>query len=97
MTRNDVEHERYRLARPGPLWTDVTGVLGDPEHAGPTTTDRTEIPLVDELTLAPRSVPAVPITVKPAALANCTEAMPTPPLAPCTSTVSPPRLRCPSS
>ncbi len=52
VTRNDLEHERYRLARPGPLWTDITGALGEPDHAGPATTDRTVIPLIDELTLA---------------------------------------------
>ncbi|MGI9646094.1 MAG: alpha-(1-_3)-arabinofuranosyltransferase domain-containing protein [Ilumatobacteraceae bacterium] len=52
VTRNDLEHERFRLARPGPLWTDITSVLGSPDHAGPLTTDRTVIPLVDELTLA---------------------------------------------
>ena len=34
------------------------------------------------------SLPAVPITIIPAARASCTAAVPTPPLAPCTSTVS---------
>ncbi len=52
VTRNDLEHERYRLARPGPLWTDIVGALGAPDHAGPATTDRTVIPLIDGLTLA---------------------------------------------
>jgi len=52
VTRNDLQHERYRLARPGQLWTDVTGALGDPNHAGPVTTDQPVIPLIDERTLA---------------------------------------------
>ena len=50
--RNQLEHERYRLARPGMLWTDVTSVLGDPDHAGPTVTDTPQIPVLDERTLA---------------------------------------------
>ena len=50
--RNDLQHERYRLARPGPLWSDVTSVLGLPDHAGPLTTDVTRIQLIDEITLA---------------------------------------------
>ncbi|MEO1059519.1 MAG: alpha-(1-_3)-arabinofuranosyltransferase family protein, partial [Actinomycetota bacterium] len=52
VARNDLEHERYRLARPGPLWTDLTTALGEPAYVGPTTTDVTEIPLLDELTFA---------------------------------------------
>ncbi|MDX2379135.1 MAG: alpha-(1-_3)-arabinofuranosyltransferase family protein [Acidimicrobiia bacterium] len=52
VVRNDLEHERYRLARPGPLWTDVTSVLGEPDHAGGQTTDEPRIPLIDEQTLA---------------------------------------------
>ncbi|MEM8618284.1 MAG: alpha-(1-_3)-arabinofuranosyltransferase family protein [Actinomycetota bacterium] len=52
VARNDLEHERYRLARPGPLWTDLTTALGAPEYAGPITTDTPEIPLLDELTFA---------------------------------------------
>ncbi len=54
VVRNDLEHERYRLARPGPLWTDVTAALGEPDHAGPIVVDRPEIPIVDERTLADR-------------------------------------------
>lgn len=50
--RNDLEHERYRLARPGPLWTDLVAGLGEPDHAGPLVEDRPEIPMLDELTLA---------------------------------------------
>ena len=52
VVRNDLQHERYRLARPGPLWNDVTSVLGVPDHAGPPTTDITRITLIDEITLA---------------------------------------------
>jgi arabinofuranan 3-O-arabinosyltransferase len=52
VVRNDLQHERYRLARPGPLWSDVTSVLGRPDHAGPLTTDVTRITLIDEITLA---------------------------------------------
>ncbi len=52
VVRNDLQHERYRLARPGPLWTDVTTALGTPDHSGPLTTDLTRITLVDEITLA---------------------------------------------
>ncbi len=52
--RNDLEHERFRLARPGPLWSDLRDALGAPDHAGPTTTDDTAIPLLDEATLAHR-------------------------------------------
>jgi arabinofuranan 3-O-arabinosyltransferase len=52
VTRNDLEHERYRLARPGDLWTDVTGALGEPDHAGPLVTDAPRVPVLDERTLA---------------------------------------------
>ena len=52
VTRNDLEHERYRLARPGQLWTDVTSALGDPDHAGPVVVDTPRIPVLDERTLA---------------------------------------------
>jgi len=52
VVRNDLQHERYRLARPGPLWSDVTSVLARPDHAGPLTTDVTRITLIDEITLA---------------------------------------------
>ena len=52
VVRNDLEHERYLLARPGSLWPDLVGVLGDPDFAGPVVTDDTVIPLVDERTLA---------------------------------------------
>ncbi|NND75547.1 MAG: DUF3367 domain-containing protein [Ilumatobacter sp.] len=58
VVRNDLEHERYRLARPGPVHQDVTAVLGPPDHVGPLTADLTEIPLVDEATLARRDVPS---------------------------------------
>ncbi len=50
--RNDLEHERYLLARPGSLWPDVVGALGEPDYAGPIVRDETEIPLIDERTLA---------------------------------------------
>ncbi len=52
VARNDLEHERYRLARPGPLWTDLTDALGDPAYSGPATTDDPQIPLLDELSYA---------------------------------------------
>ena len=52
VVRNDLQHERYRLARPGPLWTDVTSVLEAPDHAGAVNTDQTRITLIDEITLA---------------------------------------------
>ena len=52
VVRNDLEHERYLLARPGALWPGVRQALGEPDHAGPVVTDDTVIPLVDERTLA---------------------------------------------
>ena len=52
VVRNDLEHERYLLARPGSLWPDLVAVLGEPDFAGPIVTDDTVIPLVDERTLA---------------------------------------------
>jgi arabinofuranan 3-O-arabinosyltransferase len=52
VVRNDLEHERYLLARPGALWTDLVDALGEPDFAGPTVTDDTVIPLLDERTLA---------------------------------------------
>ena len=51
-TRNDLEHERYLLARPGALWPDVRDALGAPDFSGPIVADETEIPLIDERTLA---------------------------------------------
>jgi hypothetical protein len=51
-TRNDLAHERYLLARPGALWPDVVDALGAPDYAGPIVRDETEIPLIDERTLA---------------------------------------------
>ena len=51
-TRNDLEHERYLLARPGALWPDVRAALGEPDYSGPIVADETEIPLIDERTLA---------------------------------------------
>jgi arabinofuranan 3-O-arabinosyltransferase len=52
VTRNDLEHERYRITRPGQLWTDVTSALGEPDHAGPLVVDTPRIPVLDERTLA---------------------------------------------
>jgi arabinofuranan 3-O-arabinosyltransferase len=52
VTRNDLEHERYLLARPGAVWPDITGALGDADFDGPMVADETEIPLIDERTLA---------------------------------------------
>lgn len=50
--RNDIEHERYRLARPDLLWTEVTSALGEPDEAGPLIEDTPVIPVLDERTLA---------------------------------------------
>lgn len=50
--RNDLEHERYLLARPGALWPDLRDALGEPDYTGPIVADETEIPLIDERTLA---------------------------------------------
>ncbi len=50
--RNDLEHERLRLARPGQLWTDVSGALGTADHAGELVVDTPVIPILDEVTLA---------------------------------------------
>lgn len=52
VVRNDLEHERYRLARPGALWTDVTSALGEPDHAGSIVADEPVVPVLDERTLA---------------------------------------------
>ena len=52
VTRNDLEHERYRLVRPGQFWTDVTAALGEPDHAGPMVVDTPQVPVLDERTLA---------------------------------------------
>ena len=52
VTRNDLEHERYRITRPGQLWTDVTSALGEPDHAGPLVVDTPRVPVLDERTLA---------------------------------------------
>ena len=58
VVRNDLEYERYRLARPGPLWADLTGQLGEPDFAGPLTDDLPSIPMLDEETLARLGTPA---------------------------------------
>jgi arabinofuranan 3-O-arabinosyltransferase len=50
--RNDLEHERYRLSRPGQRWTDVTGALGEPDYSGPIVVDTPRVPVLDERTLA---------------------------------------------
>ncbi|MBT5275025.1 alpha-(1-_3)-arabinofuranosyltransferase family protein [Ilumatobacter sp.] len=52
VVRNDLEHERYRLARPGPLWTDVSSVLGTPDYAGRYIEDQSGSLLIDEIALA---------------------------------------------
>ena len=59
--RNDLEHERYRLARPGPLWTDVTAALGEPRYAGTRVVDEPVIPLIDEVALARRTAREFPV------------------------------------
>jgi arabinofuranan 3-O-arabinosyltransferase len=52
VVRNDLQHERYRLARPGPLWTDVTAVLGEADYDGVLVEDRSSAALTDEIALA---------------------------------------------
>lgn len=52
VARNDIEHERYRLARPDLLWTQLGEALGDPDHAGALVRDTPQIPVLDERTLA---------------------------------------------
>ncbi len=52
VARNDLEHERYRLTRPGQFWTDITAALGEPDHAGPIVVDTPRVPVLDERTLA---------------------------------------------
>lgn len=62
VTRNDLEYERYRITRPGQLWTDVTSALGEPDHAGPLVFDSPRIPVLDERTLAhPDAAEAFPV------------------------------------
>lgn len=61
VVRNDLEHERYRLARPGPLWTDVTSALGEPVHAGTLVVDDPVIPVIDETTLARTTATEFPV------------------------------------
>jgi arabinofuranan 3-O-arabinosyltransferase len=58
VVRNDLEHERYLLARPGPLWRDLQTALGAPDYAGPMVEDNTVIPLLDERTLASDDIPS---------------------------------------
>lgn len=50
--RNDLEHERYRLARPTALWPRLVDELGPPTHTGPVVSDDPVIPMLDELELA---------------------------------------------
>lgn len=48
VTRNDLQYERYRLARPGYLWPLVNEGLGPPTFTGPVVEDRPVIAMVDE-------------------------------------------------
>jgi arabinofuranan 3-O-arabinosyltransferase len=50
--RNDLQHERHRLIRPGTLWPQLLAALGEPDFIGPMTTDQPVIPMVDEIYLA---------------------------------------------
>ena len=50
--RSDLEHERYRLARPGYLWPYLIGELGTPDHVGPEISDEPQIPMLDAIALA---------------------------------------------
>ena len=63
VVRNDLEYERYGLARPGVVTADATAGLGDPSFAGPTIVDSPRQPMLDEQSFArpdaPHSFPAV--------------------------------------
>ncbi len=54
VVRNDLEHERYRLARPGHALDRSHRSAGRAGFAGPVVDDDTVIPLIDERTLANR-------------------------------------------
>ncbi len=57
VVRNDLQYERYRLARPGIVWTDTIAALGQPSAVGVEMIDRPAIPMTDEITLAHRDAP----------------------------------------
>ncbi len=63
VARNDLEYERYRLARPAPLDVDLRQALGDPQFQGPLVADSPRIPMYDPTWYgrpdAPTSFPAV--------------------------------------
>jgi len=60
--RNDLQHERHRLIRPGTLWPRLVAALGQPDFIGPMTTDQPVIPMIDEILLAdPLRVDRYPI------------------------------------
>lgn len=60
--RNDLQHERHRLIRPGTLWPQLVAALGPPDFIGPMTTDQPVIPMIDEILLAdPLRVDRFPI------------------------------------
>lgn len=60
--RNDLQHERHRLIRPGTLWPQLVAALGPPDFIGPMTTDQPVIPMIDEIFLAdPQRVDRYPI------------------------------------
>ncbi|MEL6893932.1 MAG: alpha-(1-_3)-arabinofuranosyltransferase family protein, partial [Actinomycetota bacterium] len=62
VARNDHQYERFRLARPGQLWPQLSAVFGDPDHQGPSVDDLTEIDLVDGITYAdPTTVDRFPM------------------------------------
>lgn len=48
VVRNDLEYERYRLARPGLLWPQIDDEFGPPSFEGPIIEPETKIPMIDE-------------------------------------------------
>lgn len=63
VVRNDIQNERFTLARLGTLWADVRSVLGAPDFEGGSADDSAEQALADDLTVAhrldPHTFPAV--------------------------------------
>ncbi len=58
VVRNDLQYERYRLARPGIMWTQSVEALGAPVVVGELMVDQPEIAMTDEITLAHRDAPS---------------------------------------
>ncbi|MEI2706113.1 MAG: alpha-(1-_3)-arabinofuranosyltransferase family protein [Ilumatobacteraceae bacterium] len=63
VARNDIEYERYRLARPAFLDVDLRAALGEPAFQGPVIPDATRVAMLDPTFYArpdaPPSYPAV--------------------------------------